>query len=137
VDFKAKSEFRPADLVALQASIVPRIVAAVTAGCGAAVAEARLIALPHVQTGDYLASIHVGAVELIGHVVQGAVVADSAHAAYVEYGTGERGAASARPGPGPYAPGWPGMTAQAPLRTGVDLARPAIVEAFAKQGFNV
>jgi hypothetical protein len=59
-----------------------------------------------------------------------AVVFDSPHAAYVEYGTGQRGEASAGAGDGPYDPNWPGMVAQPFLRPATDLSRPAIVEIF-------
>ena len=39
------------------------------------------------------------------------VLVDNPHAAYVEFGTGRRGAASGR-APGGYDPDWPGMCAQ-------------------------
>jgi hypothetical protein len=135
MNFRASSKFVPVDIARVQAAIVPRIVAAVTAGCAAIVGEAQIIA--PVETGEYRASIHTGSVELVGNLVTGTVVADSDHAAFVEYGTGQRGAASGEPGGGPFSPTWPGMSAQAPMRRGTDLARPAIVEAFAAQGFKV
>jgi hypothetical protein len=136
MNFRASARFTPRDLVRVQASFVPRIVAAVTAGCGAVVEEAKVIAEPHVRSGDYIDSIHVGSVALVGTVVTGEVVADSEHAAFVEFGTGIRGAASAMAGAGPYSDTWPGMEAQAPLRSGLDVARPAIRAAFEKEGFT-
>jgi hypothetical protein len=65
------------------------------------------------------------------------VQATSPHAAYVEFGTGQRGAASAGAGNGPYSETWPGMPAQPYLRPALDTARPAILGAFARRGFRV
>lgn len=136
MNFRASSKFTPVDLVRIQAALVPRVVAAVTEGCAAVVAEAKIIAEPHIRSGDYIDSIHVGSVALVGTVVAGEVVADSEHAVFVEFGTGVRGAASPNAGAGPYDPTWPGMEAQAPLRGGLDAARPAIRAAFVKEGFK-
>lgn len=83
-------------------------------------------AIVPVDTGDLRDSGHVEAVSDI----QAAVVFDSDHAVYVEYGTGQRGAASPGAGEGPYDPNWPGMVAQPYLRPALDTARPAIVELF-------
>jgi hypothetical protein len=63
------------------------------------------------------------------------VVADieflAGHAAYVEYGTGIRGAASPGAGPYPYSPTWPGMRAQPYLRPALEIARAEALGMFA------
>lgn len=141
MNFRATSTFRPADLVRVQQLFVPKIVAAVTEGCAAVVEEAQAIA-PEL-TGDLKESIHTASVQLQGSVVSGTVTADSAHAEFVEYGTGERGE-----GTYPYElpegwhydakdQGWQGHEAQPFMRPAQDTARPAILEAYAKQGFKV
>jgi hypothetical protein len=53
------------------------------------------------------------------------------HAAYVEYGTGIRGAASPGAGPYPYSPTWPGMRAQPYLRPALEIARAEALGMFA------
>lgn len=134
MNFRATSRFVPVDLVRAQAAFVPRIVAAITTGCAAVVEEAQIIA--PVETGELRASIHTASVALVGTVVAGEVVADAPHSAFVEFGTGIRGAASPGAGAGPYSPSWPGMAAQPFLRGGLDAARPAIRAAFEKEGFK-
>lgn len=52
------------------------------------------------------------------------------YAAYVEFGTGVRGAASAGAGPGPYNPSWPGMVAQPYMRPALDNNRGAAEDAI-------
>ena len=77
-------------------------------------------------------------VELVGSVVRGTVEANAPYAAYVEYGTGQRGAASAGAGAGPYSPNWPAGYAS-PRRICAWLSTPrapAILDAFAKQGLQ-
>ena len=51
------------------------------------------------------------------------------YAAYVEFGTGRRGAASAGAGPFEYRQDWPGMTAQPFLRPAADDNQEAAVDA--------
>ena len=116
-------------------SVVPRLVAAVEDASLSVMFEAQ--ALVPVDTGELQSSIGTGPVELVGSVVRGTVEANAPYAAYVEYGTGQRGEASAGAGPGPYSPSWPGMPAQPYMRPALDTARPAILDAFAKQGFKV
>jgi HK97 gp10 family phage protein len=65
--------------------------------------------------------------------VSASVIFSSPHAAYVEYGTGKRGAASPGAGPYPYKPDWPGMVAQPYLRPAIDAAKGQIVPRFAEQ----
>lgn len=86
-------------------------------------------AIVPVDTGELRESGHTE-IEVNGAEATGYVVFDSDHAAYVEFGTGQRGAASPGAGDGPYDPNWPGMVAQPYLRPALDTARPAIVEIF-------
>lgn len=79
-------------------------------------------ALVPVRTGELKASGSVVVEEKERQVV-GHVVYSANHAAYVEYGTGQRGAASAGAGPYPYSPTWHGMPAQPYLRPALDAAR--------------
>ena len=135
MNFRASSEVKFVDLSRIMQRIVPALVDSVEEGCEAVVAEAQTI-VP-VDTGALKESIHTASVELVGSTVQGHVVADEPYAAYVEYGTGQRGAASPGAGPGPYSPSWPGQMAQPYMRPALDTARPAILGAFAKRGFTV
>lgn len=135
MNFKATSTFKPVDVSRAMQKIVPAMVAAVTEACGAVANEAE--AIVPVDTGELRASIGVGPVALEGNAVTGTVEATAPYAAYVEYGTGIRGAASAGAGPGPYSGSWPGMPAQPYLRPSLDTARPDIIEAFARRGFKV
>jgi HK97 gp10 family phage protein len=48
--------------------------------------------------------------------------------AYVEFGTGQRGAASTGAGEGPYKESWPGMVAQPYMRPACDTNREAVIE---------
>lgn len=75
-----------------------------------------------VRTGDLRGSGHVE-VAKAGSSVAAAVVFDSGHSVYVEFGTGQRGAASEGAGPGPYDPNWAGMPAQPYLRPAFDAHR--------------
>ena len=71
-----------------------------------------------VDTGELKASGHVEVTQA-GKQIYAAVVYDADHAVYVEYGTGQRGAASAGAGDGPYG-ATPGMPAQPYLRPAFD-----------------
>lgn len=53
------------------------------------------------------------------------------HAAYVEYGTGIRGAGSPGAGPYPYNMKWPGMVAQPYLRPALEIVRPEAIGQYA------
>jgi HK97 gp10 family phage protein len=75
-----------------------------------------------VDTGELKDSGHV-VVTKTGKTVSAAVVYDSDHSVFVEFGTGIRGAASAGAGDGPYNPNWPGMPAQPYLRPAFDQHR--------------
>jgi hypothetical protein len=134
MNFKASSKFTPRDIVQAQAAIIPRVVAAVTEGCAAVVAEAQILC--PVESGALRDSIG-SSVELVGQVVQGSVTAAQPYAVFVEYGTGVRGAGSPGAGAGPYSPTHPGAASQPFLRPAIDSSRPAIREAFKNQGFKV
>jgi hypothetical protein len=67
------------------------------------------------RTGELADSGHV---ETNGPIA--AVVFDSPHAAFVEFGTGIRGAASPGAGDVEYSESWPGMAAQPYLRPAYD-----------------
>lgn len=72
-----------------------------------------------VRTEELRNSGHVEIGET-GKTLAAAVVFDAPYSVYVEYGTGQRGAASAGAGEGPYSPTWPGMPAQPYLRPAFD-----------------
>lgn len=149
MNFKAKSEFRPVDLVRLQAAIIPKVTAAVSDGCAAVVEEAQAIC-PVGDTGVLHDSIHTASVELRGTSVVGVVVADAPYASFVEYGTGIVGESAPHPplptAGVPFTGGWVydfrnqnwiGMASRAFMRPGLDAARGAILAAFRKRGFRV
>ena len=60
--------------------------------------------------------------------VQGVVAPHEDYGPFVEFGTGQRGAASAGAGPGPYSPNWVGMVAQPYMRPALDENREAVVD---------
>lgn len=88
-------------------------------------------ALVPVDTGELRESGHIeiAAAQSLG-LVSAHVIFDAEHAAFNEFGTGQRGAASPGAGEGPYSPNWPGMPATPYLRPALDTARPAIAEIF-------
>jgi HK97 gp10 family phage protein len=135
VNFKATSTFTPVAISRAMQTVVPRLVAAIEESQAAVSEEAQTI-VP-VDTGELRESIGPGPVELVGSVVSGTVEATAPYAAYVEFGTGQRGAASAGAGEGPYSQSWPGMPASPYLRPALDTSRAAILSAFVKQGFSV
>ena len=133
MNIRASSSFRPGNLAAFEAKLVPRIIAAVGKGTGIVADEAR--AIVPVDTGELQASI--GTVTTWeGQRVTGSVQAKAPHAGYVEFGTGIRGAASTGAGPFPYSPTWPGMPAKPYLRPAIDMSHGAILEAFKDEGFR-
>jgi HK97 gp10 family phage protein len=129
MNFKATSRF-----TSLNAAAATRLFATANRLSVEQAAEAVLQeaeSLVPVDTGELLASGHVE-ITSSGSTQQASaqVIFDSDHAAFVEFGTGIRGAESPSHGPGPYDPNWPGMAAQPYLRPGLDNARPFIVEIF-------
>lgn len=148
MNFRATAKFAPIDLVRVQSSIVPRIVAAVNEGCGAVVEEAQ--AIVPVDTGELRDSIGTQTVELVGTTVAGTVAATAGYAGFVEFGTGLHGEGT-YPGELPQSgvpftgswvydfkrQNWQGHTARPYMRPALDTARPEIIEAYRKQGFRI
>ena len=127
MNFSAKSSFSGLNLSVAQAAFETAARLSVEQSAEIVLEEAE--AIVPVDTGELRESGHV---ELLqgGPQPSAAVVFDEPYAAYLEYGTGIRGAASPGAGDGPYDPNWPGMVAQPYLRPALDTARPAIVEVF-------
>ncbi len=82
-----------------------------------------------VDTGELKASGRTET-EWVGHAVTGLVIYDAPYAAYVEFGTGARGASSAGSGPFLYDLNWPGMVAQPYCRPALDQGRAEVLDAF-------
>lgn len=112
----------------IAAKITPAIIKSVAAAQGLIVQEAR--SLCPVRTGQLRDSIAAAEPEDTGKTVVGQVYASEPHAAFVEYGTGQRGAASAGAGKGPYSASWHGMAAQPFLRPALDSTREAVKGIF-------
>jgi HK97 gp10 family phage protein len=83
-----------------------------------------------VDTGELRDSIIAREIVNDGQRIIGAVVATAGHAAFVEFGTGARGAASAGAGPFSYTMSWPGMVAQPYMRPALDIARGGVLAEF-------
>jgi hypothetical protein len=93
-----------------------------------------------IRTGELAESIHAVEPEIADNQIVGRIVADAPHAAFVELGTGLRGAGT-YPGPLPQQgvpitgswvydyrnQGWPGMPSQPYMRPALDLARSAVL----------
>lgn len=128
MNFRAQSSFSGLNIAVAQAVFEQAALLSVEQGAEIVLEEAE--AIVPVDTGELRESGHVEMVTSGGAQPSAAVVFDSEHAAYVEYGTGVRGAASAGAGEGPYDPDWPGMAAEPYLRPALDTSRAAIVEVF-------
>ena len=76
-----------------------------------------------VDTGALKESGKINEAQSTGLTVAGSVEYTASYAAFVEFGTGIRGAASPGAGEGPYNPKWPGMVAQPFLRPPLDQSR--------------
>ena len=85
-----------------------------------------------VDTGALQNSI-TSSVATTDKTVVGTISADMFYAAYVEYGTGRRGAESPGAGPYPYKMSWPGQVAQPYMRPALESARSAIMDLMASQ----
>ena len=83
-----------------------------------------------VDTGDLRDSIVALEIVNDGQRIIGAVAATMPYAAYVCFGTGARGAASAGAGPFSYTLSWPGMVAQPYMRPALDVARAGVLAEF-------
>ena len=135
VDFRAKSDYRAGDYSRLLAAIAPRAIAAVTTGTAAVFNRSQ--ELVPVDTGE-LKSSGSQSVEWSGDMVTGTVEYSADHAAYNEFGTGRRGAASGYAAPGiTYNENWPGMSGSPYIRPALDESKPAIKAAFLENGFTI
>lgn len=125
----ATSIFRPRSDIGrfVSAYISPAVHQAVEESC--ALIESRAKEFCPVDTGALQSSIHT-VVEDTSSTVKGTVSTGVDYAAYVEFGTGIRGAASAGAGEGPYDPNWPGMPAQPYMRPAYDYSKAEIFEIF-------
>ena len=83
-----------------------------------------------VDTGELKASGRVNEAQATELSVSGSVEYTAGHAAYVEFGTGVRGAASPGAGAGPYNPAWPGMAAQPYVRPAMDESHDQVKQAI-------
>jgi HK97 gp10 family phage protein len=83
-----------------------------------------------VDTGTLRDSIREEPIDDDGKQVTAQVSANTHYAAFVEFGTGRRGAESAGAGPFNYTMSWPGMVAQPYLRPALDSARSRVMEQF-------
>jgi HK97 gp10 family phage protein len=110
--------------------ITPAVRAAVQASAQFVLQEAQ--AIVPVDTGELRDSGKTVIVEQDKRI-QGMVVFTAEHAAFVEFGTGQRGAASPGAGPYNYSASWPGMPARPYLRPSLDSARDVIRELFKSQ----
>lgn len=128
MNFRAQSAFTGLNVAVAQKIFEQAARLSVEQGAGIVLEEAE--AIVPADTGELRESGHVETVESSGPKPSAAVVFDTPYAAYVEYGTGIRGAASEGAGEGPYSDSWPGMPAQPYVRPALDAARPAIVEVF-------
>lgn len=128
----AKATYRPRTTSGqfMDAVITPGARAAVQATCQA-IFDASQVLVP-VDTGELKASGSI-AIDDSGKTVVGTVSYSAGHAEYLEFGTGERGAASEGAGAGPYKPEWPGMPAQPYLRPAYDQVKPGVLELFKGQ----
>lgn len=82
------------------------------------------------DTGALAESIQVKS-ELNATSAQASWGPDVPYDVFVEFGTGQRGAASAEAGPGPYDPNWPGMVPQPYMRPSLDELKGTALETIA------
>lgn len=127
MNLRANSSVQWGSFARLEELIVPKLIDGAKVGAQAVYQESQ--ALVAVDTGE-LKSSGGTSVEWTGKRVDGYVEYSAPHAAYVEFGTGIRGASSAGAGPFPYSPNWPGMVAQPYLRPALDRSRDKILDAF-------
>jgi HK97 gp10 family phage protein len=123
----ARAQFRPPGefLIGFRS----KLAAIATRAQDIAYEEAR--ALVPVDTGELRDSIQKDPIVDDGELVIATVSATANHSAYIEFGTGKRGAES----PGAdlrhrYTLSWPGMVAQPYLRPALDSARGKVLEEF-------
>ena len=126
---RATAIFRPRSDIGrfVETNVTPAVRKSVEEVCQ--MVEKRAKALCPVDTGALQASISTE-IEELAKTIRGSVAPDTDYAAYVEFGTGIAGAASAGAGEGPYSPTWPGMVAQPYMRPAVDEVKPKAEEIF-------
>lgn len=126
---RATAIFRPRNSLGrfVDAVVSPAVEASVEAACDLIMTSAKLYC--PVDTGNLQDSIKVEVVNT-GSTVKGSVSTDVSYAPYVEFGTGQRGAASPGAGEGPYSGSWPGMPAQPFIRPALDENRAPIADLF-------
>lgn len=112
----------------VQARVTPAVRMAVEKSCS--LIETRAKELCPVDTGALRDSIRTE-IDESGKTIIGRVGPTMHYSAYVEYGTGIRGAASEGAGAGPYSTTWPGMPAQPYMRPALDEARTKVMDIFA------
>jgi len=127
VNLRANASFKAGAWASLEALIVPKLVAGATSAANQVFAISQ--ELVHVRTGELKSSGSVS-VTWSGTKVTGAIKYTAGHAAYNEFGTGRRGAASEWAGPYEYKQSWPGMTAIPFLRPALDQGRSLVLDAF-------
>jgi len=132
MNLKATAIYRPRSSSGqfIAASVTPAVQNAVLAVAQLIVEEAQSIC--PVDTGALRDSI-TASVQVTDKTVSGIVTAAMFYAAYVEYGTGIRGAESPGAGPYPYNMAWPGMPAQPYMRPAIDTVRQVIADLLASQ----
>ena len=127
VNLRATSSFRAGDFARLEQLLVPRLLDGIRAATMATLGAAE--AIVPVDTGQLQESGSTG-VEWQGRAVVGFVQFTAPWAAFVEFGTGARGAASPGAGPYEYTMSWPGMRAQPYLRPALDSSRGDVLDAI-------
>lgn len=127
MNLRANSTFRAGDWSRLEGLLVPKLTVGAQNAANAVLEISQGI-VP-VASGDLQRSGGT-AVEWKGTTVTGFVTYGAYYAAYVEFGTGRRGAGSAGAGPFPYNQNWPGMVAQPYIRPALDQGRGQVMDAF-------
>lgn len=135
----AKIQIDPSKIAGLLAKVANGLYDGVTDASNLIRDEAKTLA--PVDTGALRDSIDATVVRGIQNVmasdqpmkvsalsVTGTIAPHVDYAAYVEFGTGQRGAASTGAGLGPYSPNWKGMVAQPYMRPAFDSNRERAVE---------
>lgn len=125
----ARAQFTPRNSLGqfVQVVVTPGVTASVTA----ATQQMQQLAQGYapVRTGALRDSIQ-SKVNQTGKTVVGVVTTGVEYAAYVEFGTGRRGAESPERGAGPYKMSWPGMTPRPYLRPAQDEMRGLVLDLF-------
>ncbi len=127
---RATATFRPrGDLGRfVDAKITPAVRQSVKEACD--MIRDRAKQLCPVRSGDLRDSIETDDPEDLAKTVRAGVGPHMPYAAYVEFGTGIAGAASAGAGPYPYSENWAGMVAQPYMRPAFDEVKPKVLDVF-------